>query len=93
MITALLAGSNTVGESPLPSCRPSTLYDFTSEELGSNSVLKLPASSFRYLHIKLSAGILSSAGKGATVYNLEETRRCGPMWDHAGRHRKNSELP
>lgn len=81
VITALLAGSNAVRERDATKLPPSTLYDFTSEELGSNSVLKLPTSSFRYLHVKLSSGINPQQVKGATVYNLEETRT---IWDNAG---------
>jgi hypothetical protein len=53
---------------------PSTLYDFTKEQLGSNSLLKLPASSFRYLHIRLSPGIRPEQVKGATISNLHEQK-------------------
>jgi len=81
VITASLAGSNTVGERPATQLPPSTLYDFTSEQLGSSSVLKLPASSFRYLHIKLSPGISPQQVKGATVYNLQETKA---IWASVG---------
>jgi hypothetical protein len=48
------------------------LYDFTKEQLGSNSLLKLPTSSFRYLHIKLSPGIRPQQVKSATICNLRE---------------------
>jgi hypothetical protein len=51
---------------------PSTLYDFTKEQLGSNSLLKVPTSSFRYLHVRLASGIRPDQVKGATVYNLRE---------------------
>ena len=81
VITASLAGSNAVRERDATQLPPSTLYDFTSEELGSNSVLKLPTSSFRYLHVRLSSGINPQQVKGATVYYLEETRT---IWDNAG---------
>jgi hypothetical protein len=81
VITASLAGSNTLGEQPGTQLPPSTLYDFTSEQLGSNSVLKLPASSFRYLHVKLSPGITPQQVKGATVYNLQETKT---IWASVG---------
>src|ERR1700680_1471501 len=53
VVTASLGGSNTLGEPSATQLPPSTLYDFTREQLGSNSVLKLPTSSFRYLHIGL----------------------------------------
>ena len=87
VITASLAGSNALAEPTATQLPPSTLYDFTSEQLGSNSVLKLPPSSFRYLHIKLSPGITPQQIKGATVYNLQETKTiwtkvgsCGTPW-------------
>jgi Protein of unknown function (DUF3999) len=60
---------------------PSTLYDFTKEHLGSNSQLKLPPSSFRYLHIRLSPGILPQQVKGATIANLREQQA---SWTKAG---------
>ena len=74
VVTASLGGSNTLGERSATQLLPSTLYDFTREQLGSNSVLKLPTSSFRYLHIRLSSGISPQQVKGATVYNLQETK-------------------
>ena len=74
VVTASLAGSNALGGRPSVQLPPATLYDFTHEELGSNYVLKLPASSFRYLHVQLSAGISPQQVKAATVYNLQETK-------------------
>jgi hypothetical protein len=70
--TASVAGANALGQGPTTELGSSTLYDFTREALGSNSVLKLPPSSFRYLHVKLSPGIRSQQLKGATVSNLHE---------------------
>ena len=72
VVTASVAGSNVLGQASSTDLPPSTLYDFTSEKLGSNSVLKLPPSSFRYLHIKLSKGILPQQVKGAAISNLRE---------------------
>src|SRR5271165_3556236 len=72
VVTASVAGSNALGEPTSTEFAPSTIYDFTSEQLGSNSVLKLPPSSFRYLHVKLSRGILPQQVKGAAIYNLRE---------------------
>jgi hypothetical protein len=72
VVTASVAGSNALGRAPSTDLKPSTLYDFTSEQLGSNSVLKLPPSSFRYLHIKLSSGIRPEQVQGAAIYNLRE---------------------
>jgi hypothetical protein len=74
VVTASVAGSNELGGKSATQLPPSTLYDFTREELGSNSLLKLPPSSFRYLHVKLSVGISPQQIKGATVYNLQETK-------------------
>lgn len=70
--TASVSGGSTPGNGAEVHLPPSTLYDFTKEQLGSNSQLKLPASNFRYLHIKLSAGIPPDKVKGATIYNLHE---------------------
>ena len=81
VVTASLAGSNQLGAKSATQLPPATLYDFTREELGSNPVLKLPASSFRYLNLKLSAGISPAQVKGAWVYNLQETKA---VWTSVG---------
>jgi hypothetical protein len=70
--TASVAGANALGRGPATELGPSTLYDFTREALGSNFMLKLPPSSFRYLHVKLSPGIRPQQVKAATVSNLRE---------------------
>lgn len=72
VVTASVAGSNAPGQAVATEFAPTTLYDFTREQLGANFVLKLPASSFRYLHVKLSGGILPQQVKGAAIYNLRE---------------------
>ncbi len=72
VVTAAVMGSNGLAQSPSTDLPPSTLYDFTSEKLGSNFVLKLPPSSFRYMHVKLSPGILPAQVKGAAIFNLVE---------------------
>jgi len=74
VVTASVAGSNELRANSATQLPPATLYDFTREELGSNPVLKLPPSGFRYLHVKLSAGILPTQVKGASTYNLQETK-------------------
>jgi hypothetical protein len=74
VVTASVAGSNELGAKMATQLPPATLYDFTREELGSNPVVKLPPSSFRYLHVKLSAGISPAQVKGASIYNLQETK-------------------
>jgi hypothetical protein len=52
----------------------STLYDFTNEGLGSNSILKFPASSFPYLHVRLAPGLAPGQIKGAYISNVSETK-------------------
>ncbi len=81
VVTASIEGSNELDAKAATQLPPATLYDFTREALGSNSVLKLPASSFHYLHVKLSPGILPSQVKGASVYNLQETKA---VWTSVG---------
>jgi len=70
--TASVAGTNALGQKAITQLGSSTLYDFTHEALGSNSMVKLPPSSFRYLHFRLSPGIRPQQVKGATVSNLHE---------------------
>jgi Protein of unknown function (DUF3999) len=70
--TASVSGGNGPGKAANVELPPSTLYDFTKEQLGSNAQLKLPPSSFRYLHVKLSPGIRPDQVRGATISNLRE---------------------
>jgi len=78
---ASVSGGTAPGKASEVELTPSTLYDFTKEHLGSNSQLKLPPSSFRYLHILLSPGILPQQVKGATIANLREQQA---SWTKAG---------
>jgi hypothetical protein len=70
--TASVWGGSAPGKATEVELSPSTVYDFTKEQLGSNFQLKLPTSSFRYLHIKLSPGIRPGQVRRATIYNLHE---------------------
>jgi hypothetical protein len=70
--TASVEGTNAAGQTKGTRLGSFTLYDFSRENLGSNSVLKLPPSSFRYLHLRLSSGVLPTQVKGATIYDLQE---------------------
>lgn len=79
--TASVSGGNAAGKAAEVALTPSTLYDFTKEQLGSNSQLKLPTSSFRYLHVRLSPGIRPDQVKGATIYNLREQQA---SWSKVG---------
>jgi hypothetical protein len=72
--TAWVSGGTAPGKATDVELPPSTLYDFTKEQLGSNWQLKFPTSSFRYLHVRLSPGIRPQQVKGATIYNLHEQR-------------------
>ena len=58
-----------------------TLYDFTNEGLGSNFALKLPTSSFPFLHVRLAPGITPNQIKSAFVSNVAETKAA---WTSAG---------
>jgi len=64
---------------PWPS--PSTLFDFSRENLGSNSTIIVPTWSFRYVHVRLSPGILPTEVKQATVARLQKKK---PEWMAAG---------
>ena len=79
--TASVSGGAGPGKAAEVQLTPSTLYDFTKEQLGSNFLPKLPSSSFRYLHIKLSPGIKPEQVKGASIYNLHEQKA---SWTKAG---------
>lgn len=70
--TASVSGGSGLGKAADVELPASTLYDFSKEQLGANAQLKLPTSSFRYLHVKLSAGIRPDQVKGATIFNLRE---------------------
>lgn len=72
--TASVSGGDAPGQATRVELPRSTLYDFSKEQLGSNSLLKLPPSSFRYLHVKLSAGVLPQQVKGVTLYNQHEQK-------------------
>jgi hypothetical protein len=78
--TASVAGGGEAGR-PSAEFAPVTLYDFSSEKLGSNFILKLSPSTFRYLHVKLSHGVRPQQVKGATIYNLRERQA---SWTNAG---------
>jgi Protein of unknown function (DUF3999) len=81
VVKASVAGSNELGAKKVTQLPPATLYDFTREDLGTNRVLKVPPSSFHYLHVKLAAGISPAQVKGASVYKLEETKT---VWTSVG---------
>ena len=59
----------------------STLYDFSRENLGGNSTLKLPMASFRYIHVSLTPGISPKQVQSASVYSLEDKKS---YWTEVG---------
>ncbi|MFZ0730977.1 MAG: hypothetical protein WA477_06345 [Candidatus Sulfotelmatobacter sp.] len=79
--TAFVSGDSAPRKATEVKLPSSTLYDFTKEQLGSSSFLKLPPSSFPYLHIKLSPGITPQQVNGATIFNLHEQKA---SWTNAG---------
>ncbi len=78
---ALLFGSDELGTGKRTQLGPSTLYDFSREDLGSNFVLKMPTSSFRYLHVQLAPGIRPEQVKSASIFDLQDQKAA---WTKAG---------
>jgi len=74
VVKAEVAGEAAPGRTPRTQLPASTLYDFSRENLGSNSVLKLPTSSFRYLHVRLPSAVPPNQVRGASVSDVQETR-------------------
>ena len=72
--TAFVSGSNSLADRQGTQLGSTSLYDFTREALGSSSVLKLPTTSFRYLHVRITPGanVPAKDVKAAAVYNLRE---------------------
>jgi hypothetical protein len=79
--TARVEGRQSLNDRSGVNLGASTLYDFTNESLGTNSVLKFPPASFPYLHIRLSPGIRADQVKAAFVSNVAETKTA---WSQAG---------
>jgi hypothetical protein len=88
VVTASVAGSNELGAKKVTQLPPATLYDFTREDLGTNRVLKVPPSSFHYLHVKIAA-----RSRARRFTTSRKPKPSGPAWDHAARHPKSSEPP
>jgi hypothetical protein len=70
-----------VGGTAAPWPSPSTLFDFSRENLGSNSTITLPTWSLRYVHVRLSPDILPGEVKRAMVAHLEEKTA---LWTDVG---------
>lgn len=75
LVTARVQGRDAlVGATAVASPNPSTLFDFSRENLGSNSTISLPTWSYRYVRVRLSPGILPGQVQRATVAHLEEKK-------------------
>ena len=85
LVTATVEGRDALAGGALASWpNPSTLFDFSREKLGANSTINLPTWSFRYVHVRLSPGILPTEVKKAEVTELQEKKA---QWADAGRCR------
>jgi hypothetical protein len=87
--TAQVEGRNDLSQRVGTQLGKSILYDFTREGLGSSSVLKLPTSSFRYLHVRLAPGVRPADVQGALVSNVQEIRAA---WTDAGKCSLNGQV-
>jgi hypothetical protein len=79
--TASVSGGSAPAKATEVELTTATLYDFSKEQLGSNFQLKLPTSSFPFLHVRLSPGIRPEQVNRATLYNLDEQQAC---WTKVG---------
>ena len=81
LVTARVQGKDTLAGARSVDLGVSTLYDFSRESLGSNTTLRLPTASFRYLHVRLTTGIRPQQIKSAVVYSREEKKT---YWTNLG---------
>jgi hypothetical protein len=87
--TALLFGRDSLNQKSRTQLGPSTLYDFSREKLGSNLVVQLPTSSFRYLHVQFTPGLRPEQFKSAAVFDVQEKRA---NWTKVGNCRQPEQL-
>jgi hypothetical protein len=78
---AEIEGRNQPGAGPGSQLGTSTVYDFSHENLGSNSTLRFPAATFPYLHIRLGPGVEPKDVQGASIANVREAKA---VWIAAG---------
>jgi hypothetical protein len=79
--TAFVDGREKLGDSAGTRLKTSTLYDFSRERLGSSFVLSIPASTFRYLHVRISGDLEPQQVLGAEISFLRESKAA---WVSAG---------
>jgi hypothetical protein len=87
--TAVLFGRDSLNQKSRTQLGPSTLYDFSREKLGSNLVVQLPTSSFRYLHVQFTPGLRPEQIKSAAVFDVQEKRA---NWTKVGNCRQPQQL-
>src|SRR6266576_3062423 len=89
LVTATVEGRDALAGGALASWpNPSTLFDFSREKLGANSTISLPTWSFRYVHVRLSPGILPTEVTKAEITELQEKKA---QWTDAGSCRINEQ--
>lgn len=89
LATANVSGRNELAATATASSpTPSTFFDFSRENLGSNATIALPVWSFRFVHVRLSPGILPKEVRQATVAYLQEKKG---SWTPAGTCRQTGE--
>jgi hypothetical protein len=79
--SAHVVGKDSLAGGSVTDLGTSTLFDFSREGLGSYLLIKLPSSTFRYLHVRLDPGIGPQHVKGAWAYSLEERKS---FWTNIG---------
>ena len=82
LVTASVTGRDTLqGRRFAAWPTPAKLFDFSRENLGSNFTIALPTWRFRYVHVRLSAGIVPDEVKRATVDQIQEKKS---LWTGVG---------
>ena len=79
--TASVYGTASPGVGPMTQLGSYTIYDLSREGLDSNFLLKLPDSSFHFLHLRLAKFVTPAQLSGATVSNYQEKKAA---WTAAG---------
>ncbi len=79
--TANVEGREALGEGAATRLGSSTIYDFSRERLGSSFVLRVPPSTFRYLHVRISGGVEPKQVLNAEISYLRESKA---VWVSAG---------
>lgn len=79
--SATAEGSDSAGPSARRKLSTSTLYDFSREGLGSSFALRVPPSTFRFLHVTIAPAVNPRDITGAST---SEQRELKAMWISAG---------